>query len=178
MIGLVWLAMWTGCAKTAPAPPAVLAVEAPAPAPPAAGSVEGGVFTDAVFGASMQVPEGWTATPGTADGALRVRMDGRGGAPTRVELWRFEGTTRNPRPRAGCAWTFEDRGPFLGLPAQPDLLIATCTPDHHGEPRVFAWIASGGGAVWQVEVHAPWSRLLEAHDEGARVVSTLTLPPE
>lgn len=161
-----------GCAKPAAPPPGTASPAAPPPLEPA-GAVVDGVFHDARYGLTVRLPPGWTASPGTEDSAMRVRLDGRGASPTRVELWRFGEPALRPRDRSGCSWTFEDVGPYFGVPGAEDILLATCTPEAPTEPRVFAWITVMGAATWQLEVHAPSTRMLDAHDEGAAVLATI-----
>jgi hypothetical protein len=165
------LLLLIGCKKAAPpAPQLEPALDRP-PAP--AGTVVDGVFHDAVHGITVRLPPGWSAEAGAADGALRVRLDGRGSNPTRVEVWRFAGAELAPRPKEGCSWTFQDLGPYFGIPGTEDLVLASCTPDAAGAPRVFAWVVARGGATWQFEVHAPWARMLDGHREGAAVLQTI-----
>lgn len=168
---LLWAAL-VAC-KKAPAPPPPLGGPVTAPIQRPAGAVVDGVFHDATHGLTVRLPPGWTAEVGADSGELRVRLDGRGANPTRVEIWRFDGLELDPRPREACTWTFQDLGPHHGVPGSEDLVLATCTPRAPAADRVFAWITPRGGATWQLEVHAPWARMLEGHDEGAAVLQTI-----
>lgn len=173
MIGplLLWATL-VAC-KKAPAPPPPLVGPPASSAPPPSGAVVDGVFHDATHGLTIRLPPGWTAEVGADAGELRVRLDGRGANPTRVEVWRFPGADLSPRPKSGCAWTFQDLGPHHGVPGSEDLMLASCTPNAPAADRVFAWMTTRGGATWQLEVHAPWARMLEGHDEGAAVLQTI-----
>lgn len=148
-----------------PAPPPVHVEVAPA------GEVRDGRFFDADGGFSIGVPEGWRVRPGPETGALRVTLEDPD-TGVRVEAWRFSGASLRLRPRAGCLWTFSDRGPYRDLPVADALTVGTCMPDDPAEPRVHAWLLRRGDATWQLEVHLPQARMLDARRAGLGALST------
>jgi hypothetical protein len=171
--GLVALTL-SGCRSCRPEPVGPTLPTSPPPtrleAEPA-GAVEGGQFVDADGGFSVSVPEGWSARPGPRSGALRVALDDPD-TGVRVEAWRFSGSALTLRPRAGCLWTFSDRGPYRDLPVPDALQVGTCMPDDPIEPRVQAWVLRRGDFTWQLEVHLPQAHMLDARRAGLAALST------
>lgn len=159
--------------KAAPPPPAAVAPPAAAAPPRLAGDVTDSVFHDAQYGLTMRLPPGWSAEIGEVDSALRLRATGDRAPVATLEIWREPAGPLSPRPIDGCSWTFIDQGPFLGLPGTEDLTLATCSPGETAGPRVYAWTALRGEDLWRFELTAPWQRLLDAHREGAAVLSTV-----
>lgn len=172
------LVLATLAACKQPPPPAPLG-SAPAartvPIAPPSGRVDDGMFRDVELGFEVQVLDGWTADPGVMGGALRLAMD-QELTGTRIEIWRFSGADLTPRPRAGCLWTFQDRGPYKDLPVPDDPVVATCMPDDPDDPRVQAWMLRRHGGVWQLEVHLPGQQMLAARRAGLAVLQTARWP--
>ena len=169
MIG-VWL-LW-GCACRSPppgTPPSVPAADVAAPLQ-AAGLVSDGRYVDARFGFELPIPDGWSTTTGTDDGALRLRLE-QTASGARVELWCFEGQDLTPRPREGCTWTYEDEAPFRAVRTSEPVVGATCTPLDPTVRVTFAYLVALPNGVLQAEVHVPRRALLRAKGEGDEVVS-------
>lgn len=175
-----WLVLsLSGCRARRPEP----AGPALPPTPPPtrievepAGAIAEGRFVDADGGFSLQVPVGWSARPGPRSGALRVALEDPD-TGVRVEASRFSGATPTFRPRAGCLWTFSDRGPYRDLPVPDALQAGTCMPDDPVEPRVQAWLILRGAFTWQLEVHLPQARMLEARRAGLEALASARWGP-
>ncbi|MFT4979074.1 MAG: hypothetical protein ACI8S6_004984, partial [Myxococcota bacterium] len=136
------------------------------------GRIIDGRFVDDTFRMSIAVPSGWVVELGSAEDALRIRLiDEVTGAV--IELWEFSAVLTEPVPRPGCAWAFQDRGPYRGVPTNSLIMVATCTPDDPGAPRVFAWLVGSDQVTWQVELHTPAERLSEARQAGEAILQTL-----
>lgn len=163
-----------GCRGCRPEPGGPALPSAPPPtrieAEPA-GEIVGGRFEDADGGFSMAAPEGWSVRAGPRSGALRVALDDPD-TGVRVEAWRFSGSALTLRPRAGCIWTFSDQGPYRDLPVSDALRVGTCMPDDPETPRVQAWLLRRGDFTWQLEVHLPQARMLDARRAGLGALST------
>lgn len=172
--GLLLLALLAGCRGCRPEPTGPVLPSAPPPAleqDEPAGVVNGGRFEDADGGFSIGVPAGWKARPGPRSGALRVALEDPD-TGVRLEAWRFAGSGLTLRPRAGCLWTFSDRGPYRDLPVPDPLSVGTCMPDDPGEPRVQAWLLRRGEFTWQLELHLPQHRMLDARRAGLAALAT------
>ncbi len=170
------LVLATGCKKPPPPEAAPDLPSGPAiPAGAPAGSILDGVFRDVDGGFEIRVPPDWATEIGVRGGALRLALE-QELTGTRIEIWRFSGADLTPRPRAGCLWTFRDRGPYKDLPVPDDPLVATCMPDDPDESRVQAWLLRRGGHVWQLEIHLPGQQMLAARRAGLGVLGTARWP--
>lgn len=166
----IWLLWGCACRPAPPAPPAAAPVAVAAAAAQPAGVIADGRYDDATFGFGLPIPAGWTTTVGAADGALRLRLE-QVESGARVELWCFEGQDLTPRPRDGCAWTFEDEAPFRAFRTSGTVVGATCTPSDPTVRVAFAYLVALPDGVMQAEIHVPRRALVRAKGEGDQVVS-------
>lgn len=136
----------------------------PAPTPPApAGQVLEGRFVDARLGFSAPVPEGWSAQVGEDPFPLRVVFtDSVTG--TRVEVWSYTEDSLHVRPRAGCAWVFQDSGPYEALRVREPLTVASCRPDDPRAPKVLGVYLLRGGQAWHIEAVYPEGALARGRE--------------
>jgi hypothetical protein len=132
----------------------------------------GGRFVDFRHRVSIARPQSWILEPGRVDDALRMRMihDETGVV---IELWVFEGSGLQPRQRGDCLWTFQDQGPYSGLPGTGLVGVASCTPGTPGNSLVRAWLKPIEGAVVQLEVHYPEGTLIAAEPMTRAVLATV-----
>ena len=138
--------------------------------PPPAGTLGQGQFVDAVYGFSLGVPQGWSATLGSRDEARRIRLH-----DPQTDTWvdvRVPESGVTFAPRKGCTWTFQDRARYRLLPGEVLLETGTCMPDDPRERRVFAYVSRLHDQLVVVEVHAPGDQLAAAKRAGDHVVST------
>lgn len=142
----------------------------------ARGLVRNGVYTDDDSGFSIRMPVGWRWAEGAATDSLRLRLEDPA-LGTVVEVWRFPGNDREPRPRGECAWTFVDTGTYLGPGGIGVQTIGTCVPTNPNNPRVFAWMVEGTNEVWQVEGHVLPAALLRGDAAVRSVIETFALTP-
>lgn len=167
-IGLV-----VACRKEVETPPPAPPPAAPAAAPaPPAGEVIDGRFVDLRAEFSVDVPEGWEARPGTDDRPLRVVLV-HAATGARVEVWSYEEAEAKPRPRPGCAWTFEDAGPYQSLRVREELRVATCRPHDPREPHVLGMYLARDGRSWHIEVVVPEGQLGGAIEATEPLLTTL-----
>jgi hypothetical protein len=167
---LFWMA---ACKRPPPSPPPVLTptdqVEL------VNGQLENGVWNDAVYGAHVAIPEGWTIDPKGASETLRLRMVGPGLEPLIIAIWRFPAEERTPRVRSDCRWDYQDSGAFLGVPERGEVVIASCGPQRADQAKIRAWLYPEGGHTWMIEAFLPASRLVPAESEIAPVFAGIDL---
>ncbi|MFZ5482207.1 MAG: hypothetical protein ACOZNI_35930 [Myxococcota bacterium] len=164
-----------GCPKPPEAPPPALEAtprEAPAPVVPT-GKLEGRTWVDA-RGFTLEAPDGWTVQAGNEPGALRVALVDPE-THVRVEVWAFTEGPLRPRPREGCAWTFEDRARYRAVKVTGDVLAATCTPDVPGGPRVLGYYVAREGVAWHLEAVVPAGELHDGKQAADGVFGTFRL---
>lgn len=144
-----------GCPPKTPEviPPEPAAVEVAAPK---SGAIEGGRFIDRRHDLSVAVPEGWRAEVWPDAGPLRVSIHHEETGAW-IEAWAFEQRLLQPAPRGDCSWDFIDSGTYREV-LRPRM-VASCTPDNPGEPRVSAYILDRGAVTWQLELHVPPEKL-------------------
>lgn len=161
-----------GCPRGRRAEGPVVATVSPPEAPPTAGALIGGRFVDFRHRVSIARPQSWILEPGRVDDALRMRMihDETGVV---IELWIFDGSGLQPRRRGDCLWTFQDQGPYTGLPGTGLVGVASCTPATPGNALVRAWLKPIEGAVVQLEVHYPEGTLIAAEPMTRAVLATV-----
>jgi len=119
----------------------------------------------------IEIPAGWRAESGPADGNLRVGMVEVQTGLT-VEVWAFGGISTEPRPRGECEWRFQDAGAYRALRISDPVVIATCVPYRPADPRVFGYILIREGWTWQLEVHVPSTVTLDSLERGEAVLRT------
>ena len=136
-----------------------------------AGEVVDGRFVDAEGGFSIAGPDGWQVRIGPRTGERRVVLTDPD-TGLRVEIWRLPETLAGLAPRPECIWTFDDHGPYRDLPIIDAQTVGTCMPEDPIAPRIQAWLVERGGANWQVELHLPGARMLEARRTGLAVLAT------
>lgn len=148
----LWLVL--ACHKAPPVQPAPPPPEPEEAKVAPAGEVIDGRFVDSRAQFSVEVPAGWEVRPGTDDRPLRVVLV-HPATGTRVEVWSYEESSATPRPRPGCAWTFEDSGPYQALRVREELLVATCRPHDPRDPHVLGVYLSRDGRSWHIETVVP-----------------------
>jgi hypothetical protein len=162
----------TGCLRRVEPPPPPAAPEAGTPAVEPAGTVTEGAWND-VLGLSMTLPPGWTARPGGRHDALRLVV--RGPSGVRLDVWAIPNSD-TPRPRAGCAWDWQDAGLYRSLPAPQGTRVARCVPTTPSGAHVLGWYARAGSLGWHVELVCPPGTLGPALDATRESLATLRLP--
>lgn len=180
MTVLLFLALagcpWRGVRPDPEGPP----TGSPGVPPPAgegvAGQVVDGVFHDASLPLAVPVPPGWTVEVGSARAALRCAFE-HVQTDTRVEIWSFPGASSTPRPRAGCAWTFQAEGRFANPFPDRDVRVATCTPDQPDSPLVLGTYLSWEGMSIHAEAIVPRGRLMPGRLAAEELVSGILLDP-
>lgn len=169
---MILLLTLLACPKPAPDPDSALVTEAPPPPIPPAGTFTEGTFLDVDLPFTVRVPDGWLPRVGNSPDALRVSLtDSVTGV--RVEVWAFHEGPLQPRPRAGCTWTFEDTARYRALKVTGDILVATCTPDDPDGPRVLGYYLAHDGVSYHLESVIPEGRLLSGKAAADRIVGTL-----
>lgn len=133
--------------------------QAPPPAP--AGSVLDRSYQDGSYPFSVDVGEGWVARPGTTDAALRVVLE-HVSTGAQLEVWVFHESPTAPRPRAGCEWSFTDRGSYEQLRAAEARSVATCVPDDPERPLILGTYMVRSALAYHFELEVPPGRLLQA----------------
>lgn len=170
MIGLM-VAAFIGCApKVADGLDDPLGAEAPVEVDRPAGLVHDGVFTDETLGFQIPLLEGWVAEPGPSKGLMRVSMR-HIPSDTRVEFWVFRGQGLEPRPREGCAWSFQTQGRANAV--ADEVVVATCTPTDPSSRRVFGTVFAHYGNVMQIEAHTPNEAMVEGKEAADRIIRHL-----
>jgi hypothetical protein len=155
-----------------PPPPLVPMEVAVAGAP--AGTVEGGLFTDAAWPFTISVPEGWTATPGVAGGATRVTLaDTLTG--TTVQVLVAPGREPGPAPRDDCDWDFVDTARYRVLHLNRPVTIATCTPHAPDGPHRLGWYVADGDLAWTIEASVPRGGLADVRPTLEPMLGTIRL---
>lgn len=155
------------CVRAPVAPPPDLMQETAWAPPELAGRVDAGRYTDATYGFSLPVPEGWSAQPAAVTDATRlVLVDAAGLARLRVEVV----TDPAPAPRADCAWDFDDTAVVGGVSVRR----STCVPIAVDGPRVLSWTAVGATPMVRLEAEVPQGSLMATEDAAASVLAGLT----
>ena len=140
------------------APPQIQ-TDAHAPAP--AGSIVQASYHDGSYPFSVPVGEGWVAHPGMSDAPLRVVLEHISTAAT-LEVWVFHGSSTEPRPRAGCTWSFADQGSYEQLRSPEARTIGTCVPDDAEGEIVLGTTMVRSALAYHFELLVPPGRLLQA----------------
>lgn len=149
----------------APDPGAVQAV--------AAGSVTGGVWTDARYPYTLRVLEGWELVPGT-DGQNPRATVVHGETRARLEVSAIPGGALGPRPRVGCSWSFTDSAHYRALNVNP-VTVATCTPDDPRHARILGYFLVRDGVAYDLEAVLPPGGLLAGKEATDQAVSAFRL---
>ena len=166
------LLLWACVRRPAPGPAVEatgeIAVETPAPS----GVVVDGRFTDGTWSLVVPIPDGWEARPGLKGSGLRLTLD-HVETGARVEIWGVQDAALVPRPRAGCTWTFQDRGGYRAVRVPGDVTVATCTPTDPTGPHLFAYLVPRPDVAWHLEITAPGDRLLIGKALGDAVLASI-----
>lgn len=136
------------------------------------GEVRGGRFEDASRPFTIEVPEGWGARAGLDEGELRVTLRHAETGAVVLVYARPDGPP-SPELREGCTWTFTTEGRFRALPDTELVTVATCTPDDPLGDRTFGYLVSRSGWLWQIEVRAPATSMLDAKRAGDHLLRSL-----
>lgn len=132
------LVLFGGChhAQTVPLAP-LITPSVPAVEPPA-GTVLGGRYTDARWGFSVPIPDGWSAKLGRLSDTRRLRLREPITEAT-LDIWVFPSYLQYP-DHDDCKWVFTDIGRYGDGPIFPSqhpdpTLIAQCSPSLPTAPR-------------------------------------------
>jgi len=143
-------------------------VVSPASAP--AGQLQGSVWEDARWPLRLEVPEGWTATPGLAESALRLVLRAPDGV--RLEVYAL-GPDAAPPPRPECTWDFVSRGRYRVVRVARPITVGTCTPVDADAPLRQGWYLPEAGMTWGFEAVLPAGRRLDGRHAVEAVLATV-----
>lgn len=166
---LFWAALLSCSCKRSTVAPPVEPIPVAATVPPS-GEVIDGRFTDARWGYSMAVPEGWSAEPMRDDGSIRLALN-HAATGSRMEVWIFAGQATGFRPRSDCRWTFEDRARYRVRGGSEPLTVGSCTPLEPDGPLVQGWLLPGPEATAQVELRLPEGALVQGQRASVQVLN-------
>lgn len=168
----LWLLPWLlGCKKRPPEDD-FSDIEAAEDEVARNGRIVDGRFVDDALRFSIDVPAGWAAEPGPAGTALRVSLR-HAAMDLRVEVWAYPPGDRDPRPREGCLWTFQDRGYYRMIRVADPVSIATCTAEDADAPRVLAWMVDRPDATFHFEVSLPSAVLIPGKEAVRGLFTTI-----
>ena len=106
-------------------------------------------------GVEIPVLPGWTAQEG-APGSARLASMVHAETGLLMEYWRYPRSTAvEPRPQAGCEWSFVDGGAYRNIANLGAASVGTCVPDDASKPTRQVWIVLMGEYQWHVEARFP-----------------------
>jgi hypothetical protein len=171
-VSALLLLVLLSCRHAAAPDPALLSSPPAAAEIVPAGAVVDGVWEDARYPWTMRVPRGWEAVVGEEGHGPRLTIV-HSESRARLEVSVRDDAAPGPRPRRGCAWTFESDGGYRAIPGAGPLRAATCSPDEAQDARLLGYFLVRGGRAWDFEVVAPPGALLEAKRQTDQVLSTV-----